>query len=180
MTRYIAFLRGINVGGNNMIKMQDLKDCLLKAGFANVHTYIQSGNVLFESDIAQAQLADKIKASIHQTFGMELGVVVFSAAQWKAVIKAAPKDWGKDTTYKHNILIMLEPYDMKQTMYEFGEIKPEIEAAQAGKGVIYQSSSMKYVGRTTYSKIVGKPVYKQVTIRNYNTATKLLKLLESM
>ncbi|MEO5627398.1 MAG: DUF1697 domain-containing protein [Candidatus Saccharimonadales bacterium] len=179
MNTYIAFLRGINVGGNNMLKMQDLKDCLEKNGYSNVRTYIQSGNVILDSSKGHAAVVTDLKALIKKEFAMDLGVAVFTDKEWVKVVKDAPKDWGKDPTiWRHNILILLEPYDMKQAMKDFGFPKPDIEALTEGDGVMYQSGSIADRGRTTYSKIVGKPIYKQLTIRNYNTALKIATLFQ--
>jgi uncharacterized protein (DUF1697 family) len=178
MTSYVALLRGVNVGGNNMLKMAELKACLESAGFANVRTYIQSGNVLFESDIEDERSLDVlVQKAIAKTFKMQLGVVVFSKLEWQQIIKHAPKDWGHDKTWKHNLLVMLHPYTMHTTVAAIGELKPGIESLHAGNGVLYQSVSIENFGRATTGKLASNPAYKQMTVRNFNTATKLVSLL---
>lgn len=179
MNAYLALLRGINVGGNNMIRMADLKTCLEEAGFDDVRTYIQSGNVLFSSQPSDtATLENRMEKAIQNRFAMQIRVAIFSKEEWKAIIDNAPKEWGKDPSWKHNILVMLRPYNMNDAVAAIGALKPEIEMMVAGKSVLYQSASMKMVGRTTTGKIASNPIYKQMTIRNYNTATKLLGLLQ--
>lgn len=178
MTDYIAFLRGINVGGKNLISMKTLCEVLSEAGFENVRSYIQSGNVFFSSSNAnQAGLAAQIKQSIQKKFTLAVEVVVFSEVEWRGIIEAAPAWWGKDSEWKHNILILMKPTSMSDVMAAIGEPKLDIEQMQAGKRVVYQSVSFKLFGRTTASRLVGKPIYKDITIRNYNTATKLAALL---
>lgn len=161
-----------------MIKMAELKVCLESAGFANVRTYIQSGNVLFESDIEDERSLDVlVQKAIAKTFAMQVGVAVFSKLEWQEIIKRAPKDWGKDKTWKHNLLVMLHPYNMHKTVAAIGQLKPSIESLHAGDGVLYQSVSIEDFGRATTGKLAANPVYKQMTVRNYNTATKLGELL---
>jgi uncharacterized protein (DUF1697 family) len=160
-----------------MIKMADLKTALEKAGFTDVSTYIQSGNVFFTAEERDtSKLARKVSDTIQKTFKLEVAAAVFTEAQWRAIIKAAPKWWGKDIAWKHNLLIMLEPYNMKDVVAAVGALKPDIEAMEPGKGVLYQSMSLKLFGRTTTGKLASNPIYKKMTIRNYNTATKLVTL----
>ncbi|MDO8736242.1 MAG: hypothetical protein Q7K29_04070 [Thermoleophilia bacterium] len=80
--------------------------------------------------------------------------------EWKKIIKSAPDWWGVDPEWKHNLLIMIKPCDMKEVISAIGELKPDIEAIQAGDGVVYQSMSKKLFGRTTTGKITSNPVYK--------------------
>jgi uncharacterized protein (DUF1697 family) len=178
MTTYLAFLRGINVGGNALIKMADLKTWLADAGLQAVRTYIQSGNVLFESDTTdKLALAKTIERAIESHSKLDVKVVVFTKKEWQDIIAAAPKWWGKQPEWKHNLLIMLPPFDMPEVVKLYGQLKPDIEALQPGLGVLYQSISFQDFGRTTAGKLAANPIYKTMTIRNYNTAQKLLALL---
>lgn len=175
---YLALLRGVNVGGKNMLKMAELKAALEADGFAAVRTYIQSGNIIFEAAKTDTELlARRVRQSIAKQFHIQAGVAVFTSDEWQHIIKKAPKDWGKDPSWKHNLLILLKPYDMKTVVSAIGELKPDIELLTPGGGVLYQSMSLKLFGRTTTGKLAANPVYQQMTIRNYNTATKLLGLL---
>jgi len=177
--RYLALLRGINVGGNTLIRMPALKECFEGLGFSDVRTYIQSGNVIFSSDEKnKTKLAQKIEAAIAKTFSHQIRVVIFTHAEWKAIVESAPKQWGSDELYSHNLLVLLPPVTAVEALEATGELKPAIEFAVGGKGVIYQGMSKADRGKTTFAKVIGKPIYKQITIRNYNTATKLLKLME--
>jgi uncharacterized protein (DUF1697 family) len=177
--RYIAFLRGVNVGGNGLIKMSELAEALSKAGLQQVKTYIQSGNVLFDSpETDTTKLAERVTKTIQNTFKLSVDSSVFSKPEWQQIIAAAPKWWGKDAAYKHNVLILTTLRDSKEIAAEIGELKPDIETMQPGNRVLYQSLSWDAFSRTTGGKLAAKPVYKQMTIRNYNTATKLAKLLE--
>src|SRR5437763_17092319 len=92
---YLALVRGINVGGNSMIRMRELKEALECAGFANVTTYIQSGNVIFTAPrTGVSRLVARIEAAIAKTFALKVGVAIFSAADWQEVVRNAQKWWG--------------------------------------------------------------------------------------
>ena len=178
MTTYLALLRGINVGGKAMIKMADLKTALEAAGLSDVRTYIQSGNVLFSAETADTdELVAKIAGVIQSSFGLQVDVVVFTKAAWQAIIAAAPKWWGVEKTWKHNLWVMIKPYDTQEVKAAIGQLKPEIEKMVFGTDVLYQSMSFEKFGQTTTGKIISSPVYKNMTIRNFNTATKLAALL---
>jgi uncharacterized protein (DUF1697 family) len=177
---YLALLRGINVGGNTMIRMSELKDCLERAGFADVRTYIQSGNVLFAAaKAATARLAERMEAAIEKKFAMHVAVAVFSEEEWQEVVQRAPKWWGKDKEWKHNLLALLPGTKPREVIEAMGALKPDIERVAEGPGVIYQSHSIASAGRTTSSKLPSHPLYRRVTIRNYNTTVKLAELLAS-
>jgi uncharacterized protein (DUF1697 family) len=181
MTTYLAFLRGINVGGNSLIRMAELTKALEAAGLQGVKTYIQSGNVIFVSaEKDKTKLAALIKSTIHNAFNMIVDIAVFTQEEWRTIIKVAPSWWGDNQDWKHNLLIMIEPYDMQETIAFIGELKPDIEALQAGNGVLYQSLSFERFSRTAGGKLASKPIYKQMTVRNYNTATKLLGVLDKL
>ena len=97
--RYISILRGINVGGNRKILMKDLKSLYEGLGFSKVETYIQSGNVVFESDekLSNADLEVKIQQAITETFGFEVPVIIRTADEWAKSIAKNPFWKEKDT-----------------------------------------------------------------------------------
>jgi uncharacterized protein (DUF1697 family) len=175
---YLALLRGVNVGGKGLLRMSELKACLEKAGFAEVRTYIQSGNVLFAAPKTDSvRLAQKIEAVIEKHFAMKVGVVVFAEREWQEIVKRAPKAWGENKDWKHNLLALLPGTNAAEVMKAAGALKPEIEAVTAGEGVLYQSLSVDSFARTNSGKLAGHPIYRRITVRNHNTARKLAELL---
>jgi uncharacterized protein (DUF1697 family) len=176
MKRYLALLRGVYVGGNNKVSMRELVAAMTEDGFTNVRSYINSGNVLFDSSSSK-DLAKKVAASIKRHSGLDIDVVVIGADGWKKIVDDAPKTWGKQENWKHNILVMIPPGTTQEMLDEIGELRPEYESLKAGDGVLYQSVSLKFFGRARSGALAGKPVYKKMTVRNYNTAIKLAALL---
>jgi uncharacterized protein (DUF1697 family) len=90
MTKYIALLRAVNVGGTGKLPMADLKFICEDAGFDHVETYIASGNVVFESNVASSKVKSELEARLFEYAGKPIGVVVRTAAEMRAVLKANP------------------------------------------------------------------------------------------
>ncbi|MGI8315752.1 DUF1697 domain-containing protein [Halobacillus mangrovi] len=90
MAKYIAFLRGINVGGHNKLKMAELRSALEKLGLENVNTYIQSGNVLFESNESQDRLQVQIHSKIEKGFGISSPVIMRTKEELQEIIRECP------------------------------------------------------------------------------------------
>jgi uncharacterized protein (DUF1697 family) len=174
--KYIALLRGINVGGNNKVAMPELKKCFETIGLTNVSTYINSGNVLFESDQENAaKLVRQCEDAIKNTFGFHIVCSVISTADLHAALKHAPSWWNNGDA-KHNAIFVIAPKKAEDIMKEVGEAKPEYEKVAAYHPIIFWSAPLKTFGRTRYSKIVGTKAYQSVTIRNANTTLKLAEL----
>lgn len=177
--KYIALLRGINVGGNNKVSMAELKECFESLGFKNVSTYINSGNVLFESsEKNKVELVKQCEDIIESHYGFHVVCSVITAIELADAIKNAPKWWGLPGTDKHNALFVIAPATAEEIMEEVGEAKPEYEKVAARGPVIFWTAQFKTFGRTRYSKIVGTKAYQSITIRNANTARKLVVLSE--
>jgi uncharacterized protein (DUF1697 family) len=179
VTTYLALLRGINVGGKNLIKMPALKAAFEAEGFDDVSTYIQSGNVLFASpETKPAVLTDRIEAMLAETFDYVPTVVVRSRKQMRAIVDGAPEGFGgRPAEYRYDVIFLKGPLTAKKAI---GEVptNPEVDTAHAGTGVLYFSRLIAKATASRMGKIVASPIYPSVTIRNWNTTTKLLSLME--
>nr|AMP57473.1 protein of unknown function (DUF1697) [uncultured bacterium] len=174
--RYVALLRGVNVGGNNKASMVALRSCFEDLGFADVSTYIISGNVLFASSETSAQrLTEACEAAIEGRFGFKVVCCVLSAEELRAAIDHAPSWWGVGNE-KHDALFVIAPMSSEEVMSSVGEAKPEYERVASFGRVIFWTAPAATFSRTRYSKIVGSSVYRYITIRNANTTRKLLEL----
>lgn len=177
--RYVSLLRGINVGGNALIRMPALKECYEAAGFTNVKTYIQSGNVLFDAPKEDPLIiAKKITSIIEKAFQLDVSALVIAKNAYVAMIDAVPKAWGEKQDWKYNLLFLIPPYEIDDIIHDIGELKPDIEVMEVGKGVIYQAVLLSSFGRATTGKLASRVSYKKMTVRNWNTARKLRALLD--
>jgi uncharacterized protein (DUF1697 family) len=180
-THYIALLRGINVGGNNLIKMTELKACFEANGYGDVSTYIQSGNVLFSSDVTDTNdLATAIERMLGATFTYaEPRVVVVSHAQLKEVVHNAPTGFGSEPAlYRYNVIFFKAPLTPAEAA-EGMEAREGVDAMHTGKHTVYFSNLIAKATQSRLNRIIGTPAYRFMTIRNWNTTTKLLALLDA-
>ena len=175
---YVALLRGINVGGRNKVAMADLRTALEDGGYANVRTYIQSGNVVFESAKARRSLEDDIERLLEKRFGVPLVVVVRSRDQLRQVVDKAPDGFGtKPDTYYSDTIFLKAPLTAKQAM-RVVKLREGVDQAWPGTGVIYFARLGAQRTKSKMSAIVGTPEYQQMTIRSWATTTKLVALLD--
>jgi len=176
---YLVLLRGINVGGNNIIKMSDLKTCFESMGFTNVATFIQSGNIIFRSDEKdKIKLIDKIEKELSKTFSYNAKAVAVTSMELKDVVNSAPADFGKDPAkYRYDVIFLKEPLKAKALMKNI-KIMEGVDKAYQGKKVLYFSRLIEKASQSYLTKIIASPDYKYMTIRNWNTTTKLLTLME--
>lgn len=182
MTTYLALLRGINVGGNNKIAMADLKACFEKNGFTNVATYIQSGNVLFDASGGDIEkLTKKVESMLTSKFApYEAKVVLRSHEQLKAVIASAPKGFGtKPKEYRYYVIFLKSPLTSAAALKDI-PIKEGVDHAWAGaEGVLFHERVEARATQSHLNKLVAMPMYQNMTIRNWNTTTKMLAMMET-
>jgi uncharacterized protein (DUF1697 family) len=177
VTSYVALLRGINVGGKNLIKMPALKACFEENGLERVATYIQSGNVLFASDLRSTELTRRIETMLAAAFDYIPTVVVRSRKQLRAVVERAPKGFGsRPTAYRYDVIFLKAPLTANAAIKHV-PTNPAVDEAHTGTGVLYFSRLTAKATQSRLNKIVGSPIYPSVTIRNWNTTTKLLELM---
>lgn len=180
MNKYVALLRGVNVGGKNKIPMNELKICLEELGFKNVLTYINSGNVIFETDSPADKAAKQIEEALSKKFKLDselIRALVISKDQLAAVAKKAPKGFGKEPDKYYSDVVFLIDVPREEA-YKAFEPNPEVDAVWPGPGVVYFRRLSAMRTKSRISKIVGKPVYKNMTIRSWSTTIKLLSLME--
>jgi uncharacterized protein (DUF1697 family) len=176
--RYVALLRGINVGGRTLIKMAALKTCFAELGFRGVSTYIASGNVLFESDEEDAaKLVTTIETALEQHFGLPVKVVVLDRKAYARIVEAIPTSWIGDGTRRANVAFVRPGTDAKQVVREL-EPDPAIEQITAVDGAILWATRRDALNRSAIRKLIGGAAYKELTVRNLNTTLKLQELLD--
>jgi uncharacterized protein (DUF1697 family) len=177
-TRYLALIRGINVGGRNIIAMAELRQAFEAAGYDAVSTYIQSGNVLFESDAPRASLEDDVEAMLERRFGVPFVVVLRSHRQLRIVVDGAPGGFGaKPGTYHSDVIFLKAPLSSQRALRVI-QLREGVDQAWPGTSVLYFARLSERLAQSRMSRIVGTPEYQQMTIRSWTTTTKLLGLLD--
>ena len=178
MPRHVALLRGINVGGKNVIKMADLKACFHENGFDDATTYIQSGNVLFEATGSrEADLAARIERMLAARFDYGASVVVRGRRRMRSIVGGAPEGFGVDPATYRSDVIFLKPALNARAAMERLPTREGVDRAWLGTGVLYVDRLAARAAQSRLSKVASMAMYQQMTIRNWRTTTELLRLL---
>jgi uncharacterized protein (DUF1697 family) len=175
--RYVALLRGVNVGGANKVSMADLKAIFEAAGMTAVKTYINSGNVIFSTDIAnRAQLTGLLRKAVRRRAGLDVDLQLRDADDLSAVVEAMPVEWTNDGSMKCDVVFLQPDVDQPSILEELGP-RPGVEDALYVPGAVIWRVNRENATRSRLTRIVGTPLYSRVTVRNCNTTRKLLELL---
>lgn len=177
---FVALLRGINVGGNNMIRMSSLKASFESMGFKDVNTYINSGNIIFRSKERDARKLERnIERMLSKEYQLECKVVVRSFSEIASLVENLPKNWGVDEQWRHNVMYLRHSIDSADIL-NLLEVKKDIEEVIYCPGTLLWSVRVSDVTRTSMNKLPGKKMFQDVTVRNFNTTKKLYELMKKM
>ncbi len=174
MTPYVAFLRGINVGGNKKVPMADLKKMMEKAGYENVKTLLNSGNVSFE---AKKTSAKELEALLEKTFKFPVPVILRTKAELEKIAKANPFK-GVTVTKDIRLYVTFLAEGAKKPGIKIPYVSPEKDfriLAASNSEIISVLDLSQGMGTVDAMGIVEKEWGKGVTTRNWNTVEKLLK-----
>lgn len=176
MTTHLALLRGINVSGHNMMKMEALKTMLENIGFQNVRTYLQSGNVFVDSEEEASKVGFIIKQEIFKVFGHEVPVIVITKEDLELCFANNPYFKEKDIDIKKLYVAFVSTLLKKENINDLkiSQFKPD-EASIDGNRIF-----IKYAIGAGKTRLEGKYIEKKlnviVTLRNWNTVTNLLAM----
>lgn len=172
--KYVALLRGINVGGNRKVPMADLRAVFESMGFTEVVTYINSGNVIFAADVIPD--VSSIETRLEKTFGFDMHALVFSAEEVISIARAIPGGWLNDSEQKSDVLFLFPDVDSPDIVHDIG-YRSEFETIHYVPGALITNVSRKNQSKSSLLKLVGTPLYRRMTIRNVTTARKLAEMV---
>ncbi len=174
---YVALLRGINVGGNQKVNMKQLKSTFESVGMSEVRTYINSGNVLFESpQLDTKKLTKFLETTVFETFHLQISIIIRTAKEIAAIASALPANWANDTQMKCDVLFLSGHIDNPDVLNKLPKPIPSEDILYIPGCVIWRIDRT-LVTKSKMLKIVGTDVYKKMTVRNCNTVRKIAKLL---
>jgi uncharacterized protein (DUF1697 family) len=174
--KYVAFLRGINVGGKNKIKMETLREVCSAIGFENVKTYINSGNIIFETSKSdEKKLAEKIEKAIEKEFGLNIKTMVRSIEEIKNIVENNPFDGQFENDKDLHVFFLDE---------DLPDEKCELLLAQANENEMYFVRNLEIFCLLRISVLdslmgkdyIGKKLKVSATARNWRTVNKVLEL----
>ena len=179
MIRYALLVRGINVGGKNKVVMAQLRQELTELGLENVETYINSGNVFFNSIVPRTKLIENLQAffEIHYPFIQSFSLL--SQEDYEAELENLPDWWTKDLARK-DVLFYTESLDVDQVIKKVNSLELVDEVLHFGKlGIFWGKLSEASYSKTAYHKhLLKMPFYRNITIRNANTFDKIGQFLK--
>ncbi|WP_448810177.1 DUF1697 domain-containing protein [Agromyces bauzanensis] len=174
MTRYIALLRGVNVG-RITIKSGPLRDVFDELGFDDVRTVLASGNVVFTVDDADAaKLKSRIERALSERFGYDAWIVLITHDDLEAAIDGFPFD-AADSRRQPYVVFTSEPAVLDELLDDTGRFDADVDPLARGDGVVYWNPVKGTTVSTPFAKLLGKAKYKPTTTnRNLRTLHKLL------
>lgn len=179
MTTYISILRGINVSGHKMIKMEALRQMFEGLGFKNVQTYIQSGNVIFQHKTTETQkLENKISKKVIEQFYFEIPVIVIVIEEFKEIVKNNPfiRDQSKDAAYLH--VTFLSALPEKNNIEKIVEGKYNADELSILDKAIYLYCPNGYGNSKLTNRFLENKLKVLATTRNWKTTNELLRMAE--
>ena len=179
MTRYIALLRGINISGKNKISMPELKATFVEAGYADVCTHLNSGNVIFSFDETDTvTLAEEIKVLIMTKFSLDIPVFVISQSALHDLLKKAPDWWGSENKDIYdNLIFAIPPHRIETVAEKIGEPSAELEKVKISGNAAFWSFDRKLYAKANWWKKTAAPgIGEMITIRTANTLRKIAEM----
>ena len=177
--KYIVLLRGINISGKNKISMAELKNELSKK-YQNVLTYLNSGNVILDSDKDKDKeyVMNDIYNIIKNRFNLNIPVFVITSSELEGILKSSPEWWGTNNKETYDNLIFIIPPTKYEEVYNvIGEPKADIEQIIEYNNSIFWTFDLKnYRKSTWWVKTASTSIKDKITIRTANTIKKILEL----
>ena len=176
--KYVLLLRGINVGGKNKVSMAELKDLISRLGYENVITYINSGNIIFDTNDNQETVKDKISHML-ATFPFSINKVILTQEEYLDEISNLP-EWWSEELFRRDVLFYSDEVDYSVMKERINNMPLNEENVFFGKRAVFWGKfNEKNYLKTAYHKyLIKESFYKDVTIRNGRTFMKIAELLD--
>ncbi|MGB5555396.1 MAG: DUF1697 domain-containing protein [Flavobacteriaceae bacterium] len=177
METYVVLLRGINVGGHKKIKMAELRTMLEKHDFKNVRTYIQSGNVVLNSDEKNAHIVEqKIQLALRDTFGFDVPVLVKSVTDLNIILRENPFQESEDLANNRVYFVLLQEAPATDSINSIDPKNYPSEQYHITNACVYLLFGEGFGNAKLNTNELERKLKVSATARNYRTMTKLLEL----
>lgn len=178
MPSFVALLRGINVGGKNLIGMPALAECFRSAGYEDVRTYLQSGNVLLTAQPKNGPgLEDALERMLQRRFETPIRVVVRSRDELAATIASAPTNHGSDEL-RSEVFFLKHPLTAEGVLAQMPELREGVDSVAPGPGAFYFSRVAAQASKTRITRLMSMPIFQQMTVRSWRTTTRLFDMVD--
>lgn len=169
---YIALFRGINVGGHRKVEMKKLTVVFESLGCTEVSTYINSGNVFFETDTPREEMVEKLVAACEKEFGFAPQILIKTAAEMRKIAWAILEEWVNDDVQRTDVAYLFPEVDRESIIDEL-PIKRVYADVRYVKGAVFWNIKRADYNKSHLGKLISHKLYQQMTVRNINTARRL-------
>jgi uncharacterized protein (DUF1697 family) len=177
---FVALLRGVNVGGNNMISMSALKKSFETIGFTHVSTYINSGNIIFNAKVDDARkLEQQIERMLAKEYQLDSKVVVRSLSEMEKLVESLPRNWDGDSNWRYNVIFLRHTIDSEDILAEL-PANDEIEEVVYRPGTVLWAAHVDRISKSKMTKLSSRKIFQDMTVRNLNTTKKLYELMKKV
>jgi len=173
--KYIALLRGINVGKSVQVPMKKLKLLMEEIGCTNIITYLNSGNVVFDSSDDKVQIRNIIETKLQEVFGQYIPTLVKTSKEMMLIKNSIPNEWNNDETQQTYIAYLFKDVANPDLIKELPIKHEYIDIRYVHEALIWNIKRENY-NKSHITKIANHPSYDKMTTRNVNTARKLAEL----
>lgn len=167
--KYIALLRGLNVGKEKRIDMKDLKRIFESLNFEKVSTYINSGNIFFETEKEQKDLDQEVKEILKTEYALVIPTLIKTEEEIKYIANAIPEEWQNNSEEKTDVAYLFSEIDSEEILNELPFKREYIEVSYV-KGALLWNVKRKNYNKSQLNKIIDHRLYQFMTVRNVNTA----------
>jgi uncharacterized protein (DUF1697 family) len=167
--KYIALFRGINVGKSRRVEMKKLRALFESLNYVNVSTYINSGNVIFETNDNLADIRKNIQLRLKKEFEFDIAMIIKTEQEMREIVSAIPLEWKNDSKQRSDVAYLFNEIDSEKVIAEL-PVKKEYLDIRYTKGAVFWNVERKNYNKSHLNKLVGHKFYQLMTIRNVNTA----------
>jgi len=167
--KYVALLRGVNVGTTKRIEMKRLKEIFQNNGLENVSTYINSGNIIFESGKEKKIIHSELELLLFKEFKFSIPLLIKTKKELQRIVHVIPSEWVNDDTQRTDVAYLFDTIDYKAAIEKLPFRKDYIDVRYT-KGALYWNVRRENYNKSHLNKLIGNELYQHMTIRNINTA----------
>lgn len=177
LTPYVALLRGINVGGHNLISMPELEGCFRALGYRDVGSYINTGNVIFRERPTDARVLEaNIEQALHGRFSEHIRTLVRDLDQMQAIVEDIDRTWRTGADEKRNVIFLAAEID-NEAVLDGLHPRADIESVRYLPGVLLWSAKQQYLTRSQMLKLNRLPIYQGMTVRSPGTTRRIYQMM---
>lgn len=174
--KYIALLRGINAGKNRRVEMKKLKVLFESLGFTSISTYINSGNVVFNSNKAKESIRHNVEKKLNDEFGFDIPALIKTEMELQKIAEFIPTFWQNDTEQRTDVAYLFDEIDSETILYEL-PVNREFIDVRYVKGAVLWNINRNNYNKSRLNRLIDHDLYQRMTVRNVNTARFLAGLV---